>query len=266
MSEHFHSPGLAYVPEVKEVVYIPIPKCASTTIRTLEGFNFKQRFLSTSEIEGLSSFRFFAVVRHPVDRWVAAYLESRLRAYNNVFLDYPFEADLRQSIQGCLKALDNHLFDPHFTAQCDLLRPFGRRGVDLLSFDDLDRQLMRLFDEKYSIDLKIEIPRKKVYNQAASRLSSIRPATIKELAYYLLCLWLAPRKLGVQTRRNMLVKFRMLGTKLSAFDLMPTREEVDRVVKQHFHAQIAEYYSEDVQLYAQLLTAGGMTSNYHVAT
>ena len=45
MTNRFHVPGMVYVSTSSKLVFIPIPKNASTTIRSLVTANFRQIFL-----------------------------------------------------------------------------------------------------------------------------------------------------------------------------------------------------------------------------
>ena len=107
----YHKPGMVYISKLLKLVFIPIPKNGSTTIRMLPDAHFEQVFLTSVTQFEYSDYNWFSVVREPVDRFISSYLETRLRGYNNIFKDYVFQNNLEGSLQGCVTELENEIFD-----------------------------------------------------------------------------------------------------------------------------------------------------------
>lgn len=165
MTNFLHRPGFVYVDHERRVIFIPIPKNGSTTIRKLRCFDFQVEQLNPQSLSEYSSYSYFTVLRDPVERFISSYLEARHRGYNNISMDFIFEANLYKSISGCLEQLNRRVFDPHFQTQVSLLEFFESQEVDFLDFANLDQELQNLLARKYNIEEDIGLgERHKVYS------------------------------------------------------------------------------------------------------
>ena len=146
-------------------IFILILKNGSTTIRNLRCFNFQQEQLTSQSLLENSGYRFFTVLRDPVERFVSSYLEARHRGYNNISMDFIFDLNRHKSISGGFEQMSKELFDPYFQNQVNLLEVFESHEVDILYLANLDHELQNLVVDKYNIKGNISlIERYKVYS------------------------------------------------------------------------------------------------------
>lgn len=136
--------GHCFVMDTHRVVYVPITKCASSTISgairrppgcavaaTLDRLTSEQH-----------SYWTFAAVRDPLERWVSSYLAMLRRYESHPGRSYLSERD--PSTGGMLRLLDDirheGFFDVHLIPQIDFL-PDRLSSVNLLRLDQLDDEL-----------------------------------------------------------------------------------------------------------------------------
>lgn len=250
MADFLHRPGFVYVDHERRVVFIPIPKNGSTTIRNLRCFNFQQEQLTPQSLLEYSGYRFFTVLRDPVERFVSSYLEARHRGYNNISMDFIFEENLHKSISGCLEQLNKRIFDPHFQGQGALLEFFESQEVDFLNFTNLDHELKNLLARKYKIEEDIGLgERHKVYS--AQHYSFFKTNTFNQ--FLNLCQLVLTRltpgaRLSVGDRRKLFLLIRSIASRISYYDLMPSRKLVVDIVQANFLEQVQEVYRLDYAL------------------
>jgi|APSaa5957512576_1039674.scaffolds.fasta_scaffold526696_1 hypothetical protein len=75
----FHDKGFIYISEKYKLIFIPIPKNGSTTIRKLDELGFIQGSLEKYK-DVIENYIVFSVIRNPLSRLVSSYTETILRA------------------------------------------------------------------------------------------------------------------------------------------------------------------------------------------
>ena len=253
MTNRFHVPGMVYVSTSLKLVFIPIPKNGSTTIRRLVTANFKQVFLKKTDLTHYADYRFFTVIRDPVERFVSAYLEVRHRGYNHHLLDFIFEKDLNSSMNECLSLLETRNFDDHFLSQYELISffDFPNLAIKYLRFDSLGNDADRYFKD---LDLPLRI-------KGGQRLKQYAASTYKNywhmLARFFLLIRLlfkrifCKRLLIAAERKALFQLIRGIGARLGYIDLMPEKAACFEGVlnDEAFRERVLTLYYQDVILY-----------------
>jgi len=79
-----HEKGFCHVSEKYKLIFLPIPKKASTSIRSIQEFDLRLdnifRYLNKIEI---GEYRVFTIFRNLLERFVSAYIEVCERAYGD---------------------------------------------------------------------------------------------------------------------------------------------------------------------------------------
>lgn len=76
-----HPKGLCYVSDKLKVIFVPIPKNASTSVRNITGFEFRaDNIMAYSENLAAGDYKAFAIIREPVPRFISGYIEVCQRA------------------------------------------------------------------------------------------------------------------------------------------------------------------------------------------
>ena len=72
MRQFFHDKGFIYISHEYKLIFIPIPKNGSTSIRKIAEFDFKQDnyFNYLGEINN-NEYQLFSVIRNPIERIVS---------------------------------------------------------------------------------------------------------------------------------------------------------------------------------------------------
>jgi hypothetical protein len=247
----YHKPGMVYISQTLKLVFVPIPKNGSTTIRLLSNADFKQVFLTEVTQFDYLNYNWFSVVRDPLDRFVSSYLETRLRGYNNIFKDYVFQKKLENSLQECLAELENEIFDPHFYHQSTLLHFFDKgiqNKISLLKFSNLEDNL-RVYLKDLSINIE-NIGRHKRYS--VPEYNNYKSMIFRgfKLLNLLLVRLVGSSKLTASDRRELFLMFRSIGSRLSYIDLMPEKRDVFEVIESNLELKkrIKNIYRIDYEL------------------
>ncbi len=85
MRKFYHDKGFIYISKKYNLIFIPIPKNGSTTIRKIKDLSFEQDTIEKYRSDiSKGAYNVFTVIRDPLDRLVSGYIETILRAYNNI--------------------------------------------------------------------------------------------------------------------------------------------------------------------------------------
>ena len=155
----YFDPRLFYVIHDRRLVYLEVPKVASTSMLFTIGQSYNIQFNPTKihtdpfwhRLRGtlgkeLSSYYKFSFVRNPFDRLVSCYKEKVVKPYHNSDLPYwfnrkhfslPKNASFREFVEFAVEIPD-HLADRHFKSQTAILYQDGTLLVDWLGrFENL---------------------------------------------------------------------------------------------------------------------------------
>ena len=142
MRQFFHDKGFIYISHEYKLIFIPIPKNGSTSIRKIAEFDFKQDnyFNYLDEINN-NKYQLFSVIRNPIERIVSGYIETILRGYNNINKDYLWIKDPEKRFRQFIVELEESFFDPHIWPQQYLITDHNNnyfKNVHLLNFDNFE--------------------------------------------------------------------------------------------------------------------------------
>lgn len=170
--QHLYDRGASLDKRRLFVMYIP-PKCAGTSIRkgTLKdrilmkkyhGDEYREAFLSLSEDEVMSMFR-FTVVRNPFDRVLSAYIYLR-EANRRIVPEDTFSSFVQDNL-----ALNGTGIDEHFVPLHDKLMLDGRFVFDFIG------KLENIQEDWSKISERIDCPPKLSMLNTSRRKRDYRP-------------------------------------------------------------------------------------------
>mgnify|MGYP003641499263 FL=1 len=119
-------------------VFISIPKVASTSIydtlfnKLKWGSHTHEKYLQAVK----DNWEFWAVIRHPVDRWISGICQMYSRGVNKQS-EYEEHRNRLMDKEGISWFIDSSPHDTHTTPQADYLKHV--KGVRIVKFEDIDR-------------------------------------------------------------------------------------------------------------------------------
>jgi hypothetical protein len=155
-----------YIRSNGNLIYIAIPKCASSSLKEV----FKDLGWSTIPKENKNKFencKLFAVIRHPLDRWISGFTQYFYRNKNN---------DLKLIYQNIDPYVRNIVYDIHQMKQSEFLSSWP--SCKLFKFDNLQTLVNWLNSEGVPIQTLIHknrsfdfAPKKALYEYVKNSLS-----------------------------------------------------------------------------------------------
>jgi len=125
MARFFHDKGYIYISHKYKLIYIPIPKNGSTSIRKIIPLKFTNDsiFNYIDNVDN-SEYKTITTLRDPMKRFVSSYIEVNARSYNNVGRDFIWIENQKDRFYSFLYELKNDFFDPHLFPQYYLLTDY----------------------------------------------------------------------------------------------------------------------------------------------
>lgn len=138
--------GLSWVNEDLGLVYLGVPKTASTSIRSILGPNKKTVNLNNYD----TKHTIFTIIREPIDRFVSGYLESLKRT--DVFVPQYLRnmTNTEEQLKTFVNELKKHFFEVHTTPQSYFLTSL--KGIDfnfdyILRFENIQDDYNKMSDD-----------------------------------------------------------------------------------------------------------------------
>lgn len=270
MGHFFHDKGFIYISHKYKIIFIPIPKNGSTSIRKIPEFKFKQDKIFYY-MDGIlhDEYKVFTVIRNPVERIVSGYVETILRGYNNKSFDYLWIKDPRKRFKQFIVELEERIFDPHLWPQHYLLTDYNNKyfkNVRLLNFDEFEYSF-----HNYMISIgldNIHFLREQVYNRkkstfnfgklskSFSKLIHLRYNTAKSDINY-----------KVDYYRHIYIYLNSLIRYLTYRRNLPDKEYILSLIQSdnHLTNSIQEIYFNDFQIYNKVKTNKGVITTNDLA-
>lgn len=243
-----HEKGFCWVSEKYHLIFIPIPKNASTSIRniTLFEFHLDNYFRYQTRVEN-GEYKVFTIIREPLDRFVSAYIEVCERAYSrslsshSLLQDFYWEKDPKKRFYKFLKSSEQLFFDQHILPQSYFITDYNDNLINIDYMIDFT-QIEKEFDEMLmQLDIyPIYLPWKniRIVKKNRSAINSIHSLLSKNLNYRIK-LYLFMDKVVRYFQRRPLPK------KESVFQFV----EEDKILKN----RIMSLYEDDVKIYKDVI-------------
>jgi len=137
-----HPKGLCYVSEKYKVIFLPIPKNASTSIRNVDEFGFHTSNIMSYEQElKEGEYRAFAIIREPIKRLASGYIEVCIRASGDsphiLSKDF-YWAKGMERFSIFLDELEKEWFDAHLFPQNYFLTDYQGKPFSIDTYIDID--------------------------------------------------------------------------------------------------------------------------------
>jgi len=163
-----HPKGLCYVSEKYKVIFVPIPKNASTSIRNIHEFGFHtSNIMSYEKALKEGEYRAFAIIREPIKRLLSGYIEVCARASGDsphiLSKDFYWEKG-KERFYKFLDELEKELFDAHLFPQNYFLTDYRGKPFLIDTYIDIKYLTKMLPDvlDKYGVNLPA-VPRLNVH-------------------------------------------------------------------------------------------------------
>ena len=200
----YHDKGFIYISHEYKIIFIPIPKNGSTSIRKLEKFNFKQDniFKYIDQIDN-GKYHVFTILRDPLSWFLSGYIEANLRGYNNTHKKFIWIKNQKLRFYTFVNELEEEIFDPHLFPQTYLLTDYDGNYYKInkyLKFENYEVEIIQYFqtlghdikllrEKTYKIHTgkvtisKIFIGFKEIFNSFFQRKSSSKSYNFRRLLY-----------------------------------------------------------------------------------
>ena len=170
--QFYHDKGFIYISHEYKLIFIPIPKNGSTSIRKLEQFNFKQDsiFKYINQIDN-GKYHVFTILRDPITRFLSGYIEANLRGYNNTHKKYVWIKNQKLRFYTFIEELENEIFVPHLFQQSYLLTDFDGNYFKInkyINFENYEDEILHYFK---TLGYNIKLLREKRYRSSSGKVT-----------------------------------------------------------------------------------------------
>ena len=164
-----HPKGLCYVSEKYKLIFLPVPKNASTSVRNIGELEFcRSNIMSYSTALKEGKYRAFAIIRDPLERFISGFTEVCVRAAGDsphiLSTDFYWWKGKERFVRF-LDELEKEWFDAHLFPQHFYLTDYEGQPFLIDAYIDireLDTELPRLLTT-YGVSLP-EVPRLNVHD------------------------------------------------------------------------------------------------------
>ena len=116
-----HPKGLCYVSDKFNVIFVPIPKNASTSIRNIVGLEFQvDNIMRYSEKLSTREYMAFTIIREPIERLISGYIEVCKRASGDsphILMKDFYWMKGKKRFMSFLDEIESGFFDAHIVPQ-----------------------------------------------------------------------------------------------------------------------------------------------------
>ena len=162
-----HEKGFCHVSDKYKVIFLPIPKNASTSIRCIKEFDFNlgNIFCYTDKIES-GKYQVFTILRNPLDRFISTYIEVCERAYGDSTKTlkkdfYCITPPPQKRFCGILSEVEKSFFDIYIRPQSYFITDYQNKLFNLdfvINFHDLEKGISLML-ERYGLE-NVKLPKK----------------------------------------------------------------------------------------------------------
>lgn len=164
MYKNSHERGRCWVSDTYKLIFIPIAKNGTTSIRNIKEYEFKKSNLEALD-EKLNDYKIFTVLREPIDRFVSGFSEECKRvSIDKEYLidhDYYWENDLSKKLDLFSSNLVNGYFEGHVTPQIWFIKKYMDKINVFLNFDRLEKEINQFLPKSSDT---IELPKYNINN------------------------------------------------------------------------------------------------------
>jgi len=198
--------GFCWVSEKYKLIFLPIPKNASTSIRNIEEFQFQvdNAFRYRTLIES-GEYKMFTVIREPLDRFVSGYIEICKRAYGDstqiLKRDFYWIKDEKRRFHKFVEEVEGSFFDVHIRPQSYFLTDYENNFFNIdfaLDFHSIQKSFNDLLN-RYNLKM-VELPKKNIRSTIEKNISSRMSKKLENLFSIFLRLWDSDKKHKVHIR------------------------------------------------------------------
>lgn len=138
-----HPKGLCYVDERFKLIFVPIPKNASTSVRNMSGLQFyTDNIMAYTQKIAQREYKAFAIIREPVQRFISGYIEVCKRATGDstqtLKKDFYWLTG-RQRFEKFIEEIEADCFDAHMYPQNYFLCNYSDKPFLLDAYIDIQQ-------------------------------------------------------------------------------------------------------------------------------
>lgn len=198
-----HEKGFCWVSEKYKLIFLPIPKNASTSIRSIEEFQFQldNAFRYQTRIES-GEYKIFTIVREPIDRFVSGYIEICKRAYGDspqiLKRDFYWMKDEKIRFYKFVEEVEGSFFNSHIRPQSYFLTDYENNFFNIdfvLNFYSLQKSFNELLD-RYNLR-KVELPQKNIRSGIEKNISSRMSKKLSNLFSMFVSQWYGDKRRAI---------------------------------------------------------------------
>ncbi len=190
--------GLCYVSDKFKVIFVPIPKNASTSVRNISEFEFRTDNIMAydEELSAGGEYKVFTIIREPVQRFVSGYIEICKRASGDSPHILSKDFYWMKGIERFSKFMDEiecTWFDAHLFPQSYFLSNYAGAPFLIDAYIEMEQLSTALpaVLSKYGFSLSsLSIPKLNVHGNEqrvlGGRLMKIDVSNVQRSLYYIM--------------------------------------------------------------------------------
>ncbi len=244
-----HPKGLGYISETYKIIFIPIPKNASTSVRSIGNLEFRQgNFLAYKTRIANGEYKTFAILREPISRFVSGYIEVCKRATGDstaiLKRDFYWIKNPHKRFILFLDELESEWFDAHMFPQHYFLYDYEDKPYSVDAYID-----MKCLDSALPVVLgRFGAPITKFSKQ--NQHGSVRVISPKEIK---------DKYLNFKNYQRSLYFIADATVRRINRRRLPDNKEIYEIVRsdKRLEQRIIKLYERDIELYRQAQEAWG---------